>query len=297
MNPNNDELDAYAVLNLPARKHAIGSLRIEQVRTNYKLLAMQLHPDQRPRGMTQEQATHMFQVLTRSYREVIADLELRKVDRSFSELREEARAHTGGSGSGSGSGSAPLGSGKEFDNVRFNEVFNEVRVRDPVMDGGYGDWMKRIQSQADVEAAEQARHRKQLQLQKYREPEAAGTFAKKQTAFTELGSSVVTDYGGRIERGRVDFCDYRLAHTTTRLADPKDVLDAEANAKGGLRSVEAIKAERENVPYDMTERDLRIHQRRQREVQMQEERRMRQLSSLDRDIGKAHDVANRLLLK
>jgi hypothetical protein len=189
-----------------------------------------------------------------------------------------------------------LGSGKEFDNVRFNEVFNEVRVRDPVMDGGYGDWMKRIQSQADVEAAEQARHRKQLQLQKYREPEAAGTFAKKQTAFTELGSSVVTDYGGRIERGRVDFCDYRLAHTTTRLADPKDVLDAEANAKGGLRSVEAIKAERENVPYDMTERDLRIHQRRQKEVQMQEERRMRQLSSLDRDIGKAHDVANRLLL-
>jgi hypothetical protein len=164
------------------------------------------------------------------------------------------------------------------------------------MDGGYGDWMKRIQSQADVEAAEQARHRKQLQLQKYREPEAAGTFAKKQTAFTELGSSVVTDYGGRIERGRVDFCDYRIAHTTTRLADPKDVLDAEANAKGGLRSVEAIKAERENVPYDMTERDLRIHQRRQKEVQMQEERRMRQLSSLDRDIGKAHDVANRLLL-
>jgi curved DNA-binding protein CbpA len=289
-----EEMDAYAVLNLPKRALSLGSLRVEQVRTNYKLLAMQLHPDRRPQGISQLQATQMFQVLTNAYREVLSDIEMRKVDRTFDDLRGESRSVSMGSSTGS---VAPLGTGKEFDFARFNRVFNEVRVRDPVMDGGYGDWMQRIQSQADVEAAEQERNRKHMQLQKYREPEAMGTFAKKQTAFTELGSATVVDYGGRIERGRVDYCDYRLAHTTTRLADPKALKDAEARAQGDLRSVEALKAERANVPYDMSEQDLRIYNRRQRELQKQEERRLSQLSSYDREIGRAHDVATRLLLK
>lgn len=291
------ELDAYAVLNLPKRALSLGSLRVEQVRANYKVLAMQLHPDKRPRGMTQEQATHMFQVLTNAYREVLGDLEMRRVDRPFEELRGEARQMSSGSSSSSSSKIAPLGTGKEFDFARFNKVFDEVRVRDPVMDGGYGDWMHRIQSQADVEAAEQERNRKQMQLQKYQEPEAMGMFAKKQTAYTELGSATVVDYGGRIERGRVDYCDYRLAHTTTRLADPKVLKDAAARSQGDLRSIEALKAERANVPYEMNDVDQRAYQRRQRELQRQEERRVNHLNSLDRAIGKAHDVANRLLLK
>jgi hypothetical protein len=290
------ELDAYAVLNLPARSQCMGSLRVEQVRTNYKLLAMQLHPDKRPRGMTQAQATHMFQVLTSAYKEVLADLEMQRVDRPFSELKQDAYVHASTS-RGGGGGSAPLGVGKEFDTVKFNRVFDEVRVRDPVLDAGYEDWMKRMQSQADVEAAEQARHRKQLQLQKYREPEAMGMFAKKQTAYTELGAANVTDYGGRIERGRVDYCDYRIAHTTTRLADPTDLKQAAIRSQGDLRTLEAVKAERENVPYDMDENDRRIYDRRQRDLQLREERRMKHLTSLDHEISRAHDVASRLLLK
>ncbi len=292
-NEDGSKMDACAILNLPARSHCVGSLRVEQVRTNYKLLAMQLHPDKRPNGMTNEQATQMFQVLTNAYREVLNDLDVRKIDRSFDELREEARSNHS---SGNNGGKPPLGEGKKFDAARFNHVFEEVRIKDPVFDNGYGDWMKRVTNEADLRRSEEERNRRNLQLQKYREPEAMGEFAnKKGAAFSELGLVSVSDYSGRIDRGKIDYSDYQLAHTTSRLADPKDVRRADDDM-GHRRSIEAVKAARANVPYEMSQRDRHLFERRQQELRNNEERRLQQLRTSDQLIGKMHAAVNRLLL-
>lgn len=290
-----DNLDAYTVLNLPPKKHSLLSLTIEQVRKNYRLLAMQLHPDKRPRGMTHEQATQMFQVLTNAYRTVIDDLNQRQIDRPFHELRADAQSSAAHASTPTQSSAAPLGSGEKFDTKRFNQVFERVNVPHPEMEGGYGVWMTKSLSQKDFDYIENKRNIQQRQLRTLSEPEPMGVFSKKATSYTELGTGVKSDYSGRIERARMDFTDYRLAHTTSRLADPDEVTAADRKSSE-FKSLEQIKIDRSQISHNMNANELELYNRRQAFAQAQEQKRLRSMELQDQRISKSYAIANQLLL-
>jgi len=279
-----DPPDPYEVLNLPPASLGGTSCTADQVRTNYKLLARQLHPDKRPPTVSQEDATYMFQVLTDAYKRVIADIEIRRADRTHLELKHMSRAADDGGGGGGGDGT-------KFNIARFNSVFEEVRptITD---DRGYRHWMDTTPAtQTHAEAVEQARLRKQGALQKYRDPDPMPlTGRQRTTAYSELGVARTRDYSGRV--GEVDFSDYKIAHTTTRLADPASKSRADAQ----VMSFDAIKQARENANFDMTDEEVQVEIRRKMDKEHAEIRRRQVLSRQDRIISDVYDRSSRLLL-
>lgn len=287
-------MDPYEILNLPA--NGARSCTLEQVRFNYKQLARQLHPDKRPDTVSQEDATYMFQVLTDAYKRVVAEVERHRIERTHDELKRGAQDFFGGGGGvdpaaaakfAGGGGGGDGGKKQRFNIAKFNKVFEDVRVS-AAEDRGYGDWMnKNPASLRQAEEEERARIARQTALQKYRDPEPTplpGRCARQMT-FTELGSRR-KDFGG------VDFSDYRIAHTTTRLADEQARQQAEANRV----SYEALKRERESATFEMTAADLRAEELRRSEQARLEERRRRTLERQDEVMTRQYERANRLLL-
>ena len=282
-------MDPRAVLNLPR------TFTVEQLRHHYKALARQLHPDKRQ--ISEKQATEMFQVLTSAYRELLEELELEggrsAPDRTFDELR------------GDQSGRAapeprrrpdlPIGEGQGFDAGRFNRVFDETRRPDPVTDGGYGRWMQETQPEQAARLNRERQQQQQQQLQQrqvhrqlavYKEPEPLQLSNRHSVAFSELGCTSVDDYSrsGESARHGIQFTDYRLAHSTDRLADEADFEAAAARASRELRSLKALQAHRANLSYEMTDEETRAYEAAQRELDDRERRRRRALAAYDRSL-------------
>ena len=130
------------VLNLPRTGYTK-----DQLKFNYKALAKQLHPDKC--RVSPEAATQLFQVLTDAYRKLS---DKQHIDRTFFELRDSARRSTAEAPPPPQSTSVashqrddkqkPVASSQRFNVEKFNRVFSENRLEDPVFDTGYEKWMK-----------------------------------------------------------------------------------------------------------------------------------------------------------
>ncbi|GAX84502.1 hypothetical protein CEUSTIGMA_g11922.t1 [Chlamydomonas eustigma] len=230
-------MDPHDVLNLPKN-----GFTIEQLRYNYKSLARQLHPDKRT--MSEAEATHLFQILTDAYRKLVRELEDGQPGRDFAELREAARASTRKDGM---SGGGMRGNG--FDVDKFNTVFSEHRTPDPVIDGGYGRWME----QTDPGDAESRARSNALVVRRRdgQEPEAASIRAC--VPFSEIGVDVVSDYSRTDALGKaLLYTDYRIAHSTDRLADKDEFHAVEQRSSRELRSIDALLAHRGSLTHDLS---------------------------------------------
>lgn len=62
---------------------------MDQLKRNFKRLAVQLHPDKNP-GVEPDEAAHTFRVLTEAYQELRAEYERWQGSRPFNELRAAA---------------------------------------------------------------------------------------------------------------------------------------------------------------------------------------------------------------
>jgi curved DNA-binding protein CbpA len=281
-------MDPHDVLNVPR-----AGFSADQLRYNYKALARQLHPDKRAPNMAQRQATEMFQVLTEAYRTLCLEVRARDADKTHDDLRRVAREANGafqrqaGGERGGGSGSTST----KLDMARFNAVFTENRVSDPVLDGGYGRWME--EADPDTCAALEAEERrKQQQLVRWRQP--APMPIARGIAYSELGETQRTDYS-RSEglRGGIQYTDYRLAHTTSKLVDDDD-MDVLAR-RTDLRSIHTLKAHRAALSYQMTDDDAQAEAQAARDLEAAEARRLEALRRYDRTIESAYERTSRLL--
>ena len=288
------------MLNLPARFTA------DQLKAHYKALARQLHPDKRARHITLDQATATFQVLTHAYEMLRDAAAAAAADRQHDELRAASRAaaktqqqqvptmrppapSSAASSSATGGGGAVLMGGR-FSLSRFNQEFSKHRVTDPELDGGYGDWMRKAVPEAhQLERETQAR-----QLIKYEEPEPAVLGARRATGYTELGVTQVSDYSrAEAATGRrgVQYTDYRVAHTTSKLVD-----EALAADRPEYKSIDHIKKARAKLSYDMSPDDAQREAERRRELEEAEERRQAACRMRDADISERYRQAHMAML-
>ena len=322
-------MDPHEVLNLPRYGYSA-----DQLRYNYKIIALQLHPDKRPGTMSQEQATEAFQVLTDAYRKLTAELEGNKADRTFDELKSgytqhHERQRPEPEPEREPQPPPPLRpapplqprqqqqqqqqqerrpqpqqqqqerqpehdpGGKRFNLSRFNEVYDENRLADPVRDHGYESWMR----DNDPDSSQK---KKRNELQRYTEPAPFILGHRGLVQFSELGSTGVDDYGrGDATRRSVQYTDYRVAHTTSKLLEDEEryVREAEARAGNELRSVEALMAHREAISYEMTADEQRAEDRRAADAERAERRRREALRTQDSMIEQTHDRMRRLMLR
>lgn len=283
-------MDPYEVLNLPP--NSARTCTVEQVRHHYKALARQLHPDKRSPDVTQEDATYMFQLLTEAYKHVISEIERCRIDKTHTELKKAAMDAVGGvKPTSSALQRFASNKGEKFNLAKFNSVFENVSVKSE-SERGYSDWMRNVS--ASVETAEeehQRRLRRQMQMQVYKDPEPTALpntsrSTRNSISYTELGSTSVDDYGSD------KFSDYRIAHTTIRLAEE----DRKAQADAMQMSYESLKASRESANFAMTDQDVIAERMRAREKERAELRRRRALAQQDRQMQEMYEKANRLLL-
>lgn len=292
-------MQAHDVLNLPREGYTV-----EQLKYNYKALARQLHPDKRRGRMTAEQATEMFQVLTAAYRALLARFEEAGGgrdgrERTHRELRDEARRHFDSAGGAPPPPTRMAAAAADhqqggFNVARFNDVFEGNRLPDPVVDGGYGRWM------SDTDPDDAARRRKderRLQLARVVEPTPVAVSRRGCVAYSELGASGVEDYSRADAAGQaIQFTDYRLAHTTSRLADERDFEAVARRIDRELRSVETLKKHRaSDASLRMSASEASRLEAKARERVEAERRRVEALDAYDRMIDRVHGRTSMLL--
>lgn len=289
-------MDPYDVLQLPR------NFTLEQLRANYKRLALQLHPDKLGARVAPDAAHEVFHVLTGAYRALSREYRARASDRPFDALRADARPPAaGGGGGGRAGGPPPSADGTDFDPDRFNRVFEETRGEPGRADRGYEAWMRRHDPDAGP-PPEPAR-----QVVRYREPVAAAEMLSARRGggggmtYSELGVDRVSDFSkpagaaGGVAGGAVAYTDYRLAHTRTRLMY-EDEISAAAARRKDFRSVDDIRAHRAGQSFDMTEEDHRRAAAAQRARAKDEERRARVQGELDRRAEAAYSRSHEQLL-
>ena len=244
-------MDPYDVLNLPRNFTA------DQLRANYRQLALQLHPDKCGARLGPQRAAEMFQVLTSAYRELCAELRARASDRSWDELRAEAAVAAEAMAAQQAGGD-----GKRFDLSRFNAVFDAERPASDAYTRGYESWMRRADPEDERSRADEERRRRRRELTVYQEPQALPAMAptggggrRGAQGYTELGLERIPDFSGAAGSG-VAFTDYRLAHTRSRLLDAEDETAGRKRvaASDGV-TMEKLQAARTNQSFAMTDEE------------------------------------------
>ena len=204
-----------------------------------------------------------------------------------------------------GGGSFDVGSGNAFNATRFNKVFDEHKLED-AHDAGYGSFMTQsTPKREDIDIANKVGSfdvkrfnkafdklptTKESKVIVFKEPEPL--VSCKGIAFSELGLASITDFSGdNMDGKRIMYSDYKVAHTTSKLVDPRVVKQRKEYA-----SVRDLEADRDNVSYTMTEKEQAELARHAAKQDALERKRLEQVKRRDEAVFKQHEQLNRLLL-
>jgi curved DNA-binding protein CbpA len=293
----NNQMDPYKLLELPK------NFTLEQLRSNYKRLALQLHPD---KGNIQ--TDYLFKMLTVAYKTLLKEYQAKLADKQYFDLRSDSKKTIETQRSDKYvMPELAVGSGQNFDTRKFNAIFENYRINE-VHDDGYGSWMKPSDGKRreDINIKNKigkfnhnrfnqafenqpvARENKQVQV--YREPEAV--LSNKKMAFAELGVSKVDDFSGdNLTNKHLQYTDYKVAHTTTRLVDPN------IKVREDFHNVEDLKSRRASVRYQMTDEEAREYARRKAKEEQQERMRQQYQQKYDHIAFQNYEKLNKILLK
>ncbi len=238
---------------------------LDQLRSNYKRLALQLHPDKC--RLDVETSTNIFQILTRAYKSLLQEYETKRVaDKTFNELKAPYSTPS--------SHHPPKYTPEQgFNASKFNAFFSTHRIKLPE-DEGYGAWM----ASSNDDTFNAAKRRDMI---KYNQPEPVNIV--KSIAFLELGVDRIDDFSkppsSTDRRSALQFTDYRIAHTTSNLVDGSQV-----KQRRTYRNVRELEAQRaKEVRLKMTAKEAQIHAAALRRQDDIEEQRLHTLRRFDEE--------------
>lgn len=299
------KIDPLKILNLPKQYTA------EMLKESYKKLALKAHPD---KGGSE----YLFKLLTECYRYLANDLKKRQSDKQFNELKQDFlnelhkqpakpkhssnNHHKSAQEPDQNSIKQLFYKGSRFDRDKFNKFFTDNKLTDDREEQGYHEWM----AQNDIKEAPQYRgsfntngfnqHFNQhaqtqsnhKQIVKYQEPEAMVTCKK--LGFTELGQEKIDDYSGENKSMKnLNYMDYKVAHTTSRIVDPS------LKPREDFQNIQALETSRANVSYQMSEDEYAAYMRKKRLQEKEEEKRKSIQDAYDNKIQQHYMKINGLL--
>lgn len=273
-------MDPYKVLELPK------NFSLQQLRENYKRIALQVHPD---KGGSE----YLFKAVTMCYHTLKKEHALRKADAPFYELRAQATSKP----------SPIMRRGEKFNADRFNKMFDEHKIEDEASTAGYASWMAKSDAQREdidiknnvgkfsidrfnktFDSVPVSKEQSKV-LTRYKEPMPA-----KQVVAAELGVQKVDDYSGNDANGKLVFTDYKVAHTTTRLVDPSSF-----RTRKEYKSVEDLEAARERIRYTMSQKEQAAYERARIDSEEKEKARVEALRHRDEFIERQYQKLTQLL--
>lgn len=259
---------------------------IHLLRTNYKKMALLLHPDRHT--LDKESANKLFSILTDSYKYLKTELDggVTSTETDWMTLKHEAdqRSDT----------HVPATAGTAGFNIdHFNTKFSDTRLGDE-NDRGYSSWMQRLTPDA---AAVQQKRRQQEGRQKAAqsahdsvvalEPEALPSSTS--VPHSELGTGRVRDFSRPADmlgrRSSQGYTDYKVAHMTAScLIDPEIV-----RARQQFNNIEEYeRARSESASNSMTADERSAIARHEAALASREDHRLRTLRSRDELVSRHH---------
>lgn len=290
-------VDPYRILELKE------NFTLDELKTSYKRIAIQVHPD---KGGSE----YMFNLVTECFKHLMKEYKRRTSDKQFGDLKHafekfntrdnfERSTRAAVSETSAGAKGESWKGPDRFDLEKFNKLFAENK-REDVHDSGYADWYTKETKSAVPEfkgASQEAFNRhfeKHVKVAndnrniiKYREPEA---LPSGKIQCTELGTSSIDDFSGEnMSLKRLNFSDLKLAHTTSRIIDPRSVNRKE------YQNIDDLKRDRGSVSYQMSEHEMKEYMLRKRHEEEAEKRRLAHLRARDEDAEKHYNKMHNLL--
>lgn len=285
-------IDPYKMLELPT------NFSLEQLRNNYKRIALQVHPDKA--GGSE----YMFKLVTECYKTLLSELKLKQADKQYTELKSGFTDYVDSQNHHQYQNKEINANiGKRFSLTRFNQVFEENREKD-IHDEGYKQWMEsqdvreppklknnisndKFNTYFERYAEKQTDPRHKM-LVKYKEPEAM--LMTKKIAFTELGVDQIDDFSGENKSLKnLNYMDYKLAHTTTRIVDPSLVKRKEFN------NLQEIERDRANIKQ-LSAKELAFIEKKKQKEDIKEQRRQETQVQMDIRSAEQFQKLHKLML-
>jgi curved DNA-binding protein CbpA len=285
-------MNPYEVLDVPR------NFTLQQLKDNYKRIALKVHPD---KGGSEQ----LFLLVTKCFKKLLQEYHKREADKQYHELKADftkaAEQH------------APVDTShayknNKFDLDKFNRVFSENRIED-VYDKGYKEWITETQTRdgspprrnfgkgknfADAFNSafenETRVDKSNKYIIKYKEPEAL--ICAKKIAFTELGEENVDDFSGdNMTKKHLNFMDYKVAHTTSKIVDPRIL-----QQRKEYRNIQELEVDRGRIQYDMDETTKSEYEYRQQLEELRERKRQEAMRTRDMLTQQQYERVNQMLL-
>lgn len=290
-------LDPYNVLNIPK------DFTWEQLKDAYKTAAMKTHPD-KPGGNKLA-----FDFVTTCFKTLATEYKNKNSKKSHYDLKKESTEYFErmvNTNSPHPSESMPE-TNVPFDQ-RFNKAFDDCKYHDDEIEYGYGGIMADSNGKREEISIENVFNKGKVdnstfnevfnksvpvskEIVKYKEPEPLPM--AKSLAFTEIGSKRPDDYSSGVEKNTLAYTDYMVAYNGMRLANPEDI-----NKKKLFKSVEEYQKYSEaKTTRSLSEKERKYIDKKKLLEEKQEFERQERIKMQNIAIQKAHEKANRLLIR
>lgn len=288
------QIDPYKILDISK------NFTLDQLKEAYKKIALQVHPD---RGGTE----YMFKLVTTCYKELAKEYNTRISDRQYHELKADFAKNQALMPQQSRTKKIDVSEANSGFNIdKFNKVFETNKLQN-VNDNGYEQFLKNSKEveQKNIFAGKKfsndnfnKQFEKRVQVAsepnkfivKYKEPEALLTCKK--IGFVELGEESVDDFSGtNTSRKNLNYMDLKIAHTTSRIIDPKTI-----DKRKEYRSVDELEVDRGTISYNMNDIDKDYYEKKKKEEEIKERLRMQSVLKQDQQTAIQYEKVHRLLL-
>lgn len=269
----------------------------EELKSSYKRVAKIVHPDKGGSDI-------LFKKITECFKHLASELKKKELDKPHWELKQQSLSYMKDN-----QNNTKVNIDTDDTNFadRFNKAFDDNRLEDELMDGGYGNIMeKSTGKREDIDIPKLLKGKyntetfnktfdtitlpKSKDVIVYKEPEALDM--SKQLRYTEIGSDKPSDYSSNSRDTNLQYTDYLKAYSNSRLVDPRSV-----NVKN-YKSVKDLENARENaVKKEATQEELKWIAQKEKLEKQKEEERLRRLELQDKRITQHHERVNRLFIK
>ena len=280
-------INPYKMLNVPE------NYTLESLKAAYKKAAFAAHPD---KGGTE----YMFNIVTMCYKYLAKELKKKESDKLHHELK---RQHD----SSSSNNQQPSDiktifyNGARFDQQKFNKFFDDNKFKQDEQEIGYEEWMRKYNVKTTPEfkgggVSQFNEHfeknvkvsNQQRQLIKWQEPQPI--VACNKLVFSELGNNNVDDFSGENRSIKeLNYMDYKIAHTTSRIIDPSTV------KRQSFANIQELEQARGNLQYQMSEKDAYEYAKRMNSMKALEQKRKENLEMYDRKLALHYQRINGLI--
>ena len=270
----------------------------EDVKKAYRRFSLKYHPD-KPGGDAKK-----FMMITQAYVYLLQKIkELAGSNKSHHDMQKEAKDYfeemekrrqeiKGGQTLGyDPDDQMEISSDKNFDNDKFNKIFEKNKMPTKYDKGYGGDWgddsdqdepvvmnkkfsMDLFNSMFDEQKKKKIEKKPERQLMVIDEPEPQ---LLSNLGFEELGQSDINDFTNERVNMGMHFTDYKAAYTKNNVLE----YDEKFN-RGDYKNIDHLVKERSKANFDLTDVDKERLQKREMMMRRQEEERIQNMMAFDR---------------